>query len=52
MLSAIDNLAFMNLEERLLIYFQGKSKINNSKEICNTHQENAYDIHNSSVVVL
>ncbi len=51
MLSAIDNLAFMNMDERLLNYLQEKSKINNSNEIHNTHQEIAYDLHTSRVVV-
>ena len=51
MLSAIDNLAFMNMEERLLNYLKEKVKINNSNEINNTHQEIAYDLHTSRVVV-
>lgn len=51
MLSAIDNLAFMNMDERLLNYLFDKAKINNSKEIHNTHQEIAYDLHTSRVVV-
>ncbi|WP_338407783.1 Crp/Fnr family transcriptional regulator [uncultured Flavobacterium sp.] len=51
MLSAIDNLAFMNMDERLWNYLHEKSKINNSNEIHNTHQEIAYDMHTSRVVV-
>ena len=51
MLSAIDNLAFMNMDERLLNYLFDKSKINKSKEIHNTHQEIAYDLNTSRVVV-
>lgn len=51
MLSAIDNLAFMNMDERLLNYLNDKSKINNSSEIQATHQEIAYDLHTSRVVV-
>jgi len=51
MLSAIDNLAFMNMDERLLNYLYDKSKINNSREIHNTHQEIAYDLHTSRVVI-
>ena len=51
MLTAIDNLAFMNMNERLLNYLQDKVKINNSKEIQNTHQEIAYDLHTSRVVI-
>lgn len=51
MLSAIDNLAFMNMNERLLNYLQEKSKINKSKEVHATHQEIAYDLHTSRVVI-
>ena len=51
MLSAIDNLAFMNMDERLLNYLHDKGKINHSKEIHATHQEIAYDLHTSRVVV-
>jgi CRP/FNR family transcriptional regulator len=51
MLSAIDNLAFMKMDERLLNYLFDKSKINHSKEIHVTHQEIAYDLHTSRVVI-
>jgi CRP/FNR family transcriptional regulator len=51
MLSAIDNLAFMNMNDRLLSYLVEKVKINNSREIHNTHQEIAYDLHTSRVVI-
>lgn len=51
MLNAIDNLAFMNMDERLMNYLVDKAKINHSKEIHSTHQEIAYDLHTSRVVV-
>ncbi|UPQ78954.1 Crp/Fnr family transcriptional regulator [Flavobacterium azooxidireducens] len=51
MLNAIDNLAFMNMDERLMNYLIDKSKINQSKEIHTTHQEIAYDLHTSRVVI-
>ena len=51
MLSAIDNLAFMNMDERLLNYLYDKAKINNSNRISSTHQEIAYDLHTSRVVI-
>ncbi|WP_333695829.1 Crp/Fnr family transcriptional regulator [Flavobacterium sp.] len=51
MLNAIDNLAFMNMDERLISYLQDKSKIIHSKEIHTTHQEIAYDLHTSRVVI-
>ena len=51
MLSAIDTLAFMNMEERLLYYLIEKAKINHTREINSTHQEIAYDLHSSRVVI-
>ena len=51
MLSAIDNLAFMNLDERLLNYIIEKVKINKSNKILSTHQEIADDLHTSRVVI-
>jgi len=51
MLSAIDNLAFMNMDERLFNYLLEKVKINNSNFIQNTHQEIAFDLHTSRVVI-
>lgn len=51
MLTAIDNLAFMHMDERLLNYLSEKAKINKTKEIQSTHQEIAYDLHTSRVVI-
>ncbi|MGG7035329.1 MAG: Crp/Fnr family transcriptional regulator [Flavobacterium sp.] len=51
MLSAIDNLAFKNMDERLLNYLLDKAKINNSNQIHSTHQEIAYDLNTSRVVI-
>ena len=51
MLSAIDNLAFMNMDKRLLNYLLEKSKVNSTKEINTTHQEIAYDLNTSRVVI-
>lgn len=51
MLSAIDNLAFMNMSERLLNYIYEKAKINRTNQIQNTHQEIAYDLNTSRVVI-
>ena len=51
MLTAIDNLAFMNMDKRLLNYLLEKAKINNTKEINITHQEIAYDLNTSRVVI-
>lgn len=51
MLTAIDNLAFMNMDKRLLNYLLEKAKINDTKEINTTHQEIAYDLNTSRVVI-
>lgn len=51
MLTAIDSLAFMNMEQRLLAYLREKSKINNSRELIATHQEIAYELNTSRVVI-
>lgn len=51
MLTAIDNLAFMNMDERLLNYLFEKAKINKTNYVQNTHQEIAYDLHTSRVVI-
>ena len=51
MLSAIDHLAFMNMNERLLAYIYEKAKINKTNSIQSTHQEISDDLHTSRVVV-
>ena len=51
MLAAIDNLAFMNMGERLLNYIYEKAKIIKTNQILNTHQEIAYDLNTSRVVI-
>ena len=51
MLSAIDNLAFMNMDERIFSYLLDKAKINNSNQILSTHQDIAYDLNTSRVVI-
>ncbi|EDO27535.1 predicted protein [Nematostella vectensis] len=51
MLEAIDTLAFMNLDERLYKYLTDKAKVIGKTEILNTHQQIAYDMHTSRVVI-
>ncbi len=51
MLDAIDALAFMNMDERIMRYLRDKAKINRNELIQSTHQEIAYDMHTSRVVV-
>lgn len=51
MLQAIDNLAFNKMEERLINYIKEISKITRSKFINKTHQEIAYELNTSRVVI-
>ncbi|HSP40251.1 MAG TPA: helix-turn-helix domain-containing protein, partial [Gillisia sp.] len=47
----IDTIAFMNMDERLLRYLQDKAKINQSEALQITHQQIAYDLNTSRVVI-
>ena len=51
LLESIDNLAFRNMHERIQKYLEDKSLIGKSKIIEATHQEIAYDLNTSRVVV-
>lgn len=51
MLDAIDNLAFNKLDERLVKYLKEKQKITNNNIIQSTHQEIAYELYTSRVVI-
>jgi len=51
MLEAIDNLAFHNMEERILKYLRDKAMVSGSKEIHGTHADIANDLHSSRVVI-
>jgi CRP/FNR family transcriptional regulator len=51
LLTAIDNISFMNMEERLYNYLTEKNKINNSRTINKTHKEIAYELNSSRVVI-
>ncbi|PWJ39951.1 Crp/Fnr family transcriptional regulator [Sediminitomix flava] len=51
MLQTIDSLSFMNMDERILKYLKDKAYVNGSTKIQATHQEIAYDLHTSRVVV-
>ncbi len=51
MLETIDSIAFLHMDERLWKYLKEKVRINKSKTILNTHQEIAYDLHTSRVVI-
>ena len=51
MLDTIDNIAFLKMDERLLKYLHDKAKVTNNSIINNTHQEIAYDLNTSRVVI-
>ena len=44
-------IAFLNMDERLLKYLKEKSRISETKTVYNTHQEIAYELHSSRVVI-
>ena len=51
MLDTIDSIAFLNMDERLVKYLRDKQNINKAEIIASTHQEIAYELHTSRVVV-
>lgn len=51
MLSAIDNLAFNNMEERLIKYLVDKAYVLKSHNLPITHHQIANDLHSSRVVI-
>lgn len=51
LLSTVDSIAFKNMDERLVEYLKEKSRITNSNSLYNTHQEIAYELHTSRVVI-
>lgn len=51
MLHTMDSIAFDNMDERLLNYLKDKVRINKSNTLKNTHQEIAYELHSSRVVI-
>lgn len=51
LMQTLDNIAFQNMDERLIGYLKEKARVNNDKIIHNTHQEIAYDLHSSRVVI-
>lgn len=51
MVESIDNLAFLQLNDRLMKYLIGKVKMNNTKDLEITHQDIASDLNTSRVVV-
>ncbi|MEZ4778154.1 MAG: Crp/Fnr family transcriptional regulator [Flavobacteriaceae bacterium] len=51
MLETIDSIAFLKMDERLSKYLHDKVKISNDTIIHATHQEIAYELHTSRVVI-
>ncbi len=50
-IEAVDSLAFMQLDERLLKYLRDRAKVVGDTDLKVTHQEIAYDLNTSRVVV-
>lgn len=51
LLEAIDTLAFLKMDKRILKYLRDKAMINGNDVLNITHQDIAYDLHTSRVVV-
>jgi len=51
LLEAIDSIAFLKMDKRLLKYLRDKAMVNRDDLIHTTHQEIAHDLHTSRVVV-
>lgn len=51
LLNTIDKIAFLKMDERLLNYLKDKAMINGDSNIKTTHQEIAYELHTSRVVI-
>lgn len=51
LLEAIDTIAFLKMDERLLKYLRDKAMVNHDDMITVTHQDVAQDLHTSRVVI-
>lgn len=51
LLSTLDSIAFYQMDQRLVHYLKKKANVNNDNIIRYTHQEIAYDLHTSRVVI-
>ncbi len=51
MLETIDSIAFLKMDERLVKYLQNKQNLTNDSMIKSTHQDIAYDLNTSRVVI-
>ncbi|WP_298502466.1 Crp/Fnr family transcriptional regulator [uncultured Maribacter sp.] len=50
-METVDSIAFFKMDERLLKYLNDKARVTHNNTIHNTHQEIAYELHTSRVVV-
>jgi len=51
LLSTLDNIAFQKMDERLIGYLKEKARVTKDNIIHSTHQDIAYDLHSSRVVI-
>ena len=51
LLNTLDNIAFQKMDERLIGYLKEKARVTKDDIIHSTHQEIAYDLHSSRVVI-
>jgi len=51
MLEAIDTIAFLRMDDRILKYLRDKAMVTNTDQIKATHKEISEDLHTSRVVV-
>lgn len=51
MLDTIDTIAFLNMDQRLMKFLQDKAKVNQTEILQITHQQIAYEMHTSRVVI-
>lgn len=51
MLDTLDTIAFLKMDKRLMKYLRDKAKINQNETLKITHQQIAYDMHTSRVVI-
>jgi len=51
LLTTLDSIAFYQMDERLVQYLKEKARVKNENILKNTHQDIAYDLHTSRVVI-
>lgn len=51
LLLTVDSIAFLNMDQRLIEYLSRKAKVTQNQTIAATHQQIAYDLHSSRVVI-